>query len=457
MTLARERLENNLAHLSGQILRDGDSDYDEARRLRNALIDACPHVIVRARDASDVIRAVNFARDAGLDLAVRSGGHSFAGHSMVDDAVVIDLSQMKDIRIDPSRGIAWVQPGVTSRELADRSEPQGLVLSTGDVPSVAIGGLTVGGGIGYIVRKNGLTIDHLLSAEVVTADGRLLIASESENPDLFWAIRGGGGNFGIVTRYEFQLKPDAGIYGGLLVLPASRDAFKRYLDYAAGAPDELTTIGWISKLPPAPFIPEEKVGSVAMLLFIAYAGDPVEGEKVVAPLRALGEPIADLVQPAPYSFMLDLGEEGAMRNSIAARSMFTNSVPDDLIDASLEFAAKSNAPLGMVQYRPLGGAMSRFDQAATAFAHRDKAFMVSIVAEWETGVDGEEHNALMLESWEHMSGFGAGVYVNFLLDEGDDRIREAYPPETYARLARIKHKYDPTNLFRFNQNIKPQA
>ncbi|HVB64502.1 MAG TPA: FAD-binding oxidoreductase, partial [Nitrolancea sp.] len=424
---------------------------DESRQLVNVLFDRHPAYIVRAADAADVIRAVELARTNDLPLTVRSGGHSISGQSVADGSVVVDLSGMKAISVDPEQRTVWAQPGATTGDMCAAVQPHGLALSTGDTASVGLGGLTTGGGIGFLVRKHGLTIDSLRSVEVVTADGRLIVASANQHEDLFWAIRGGGGNFGIVTGFEFDLHPVGIVLGGALVLPVTPEVLRGYAEYAPTAPDELTTIASIMPAPPLPIIPAEAHGKPAFIVLVCYAGDIEEGQRAVAPLRALAEPIAELLVPMPYSALFDFTAAGSHRHAGTVKSGFLDGLSDGAIEAIVENVRTSFDPFAMIQIRALGGAMARVSNDATAFAHRDKSLFLALI---NTGVE-MENRKWVDELWSSLQPYTSGVYVNFLGDEGEDRIREAYPALTYARLAGVKLRYDPTNVFKFNQNIKP--
>jgi FAD/FMN-containing dehydrogenase len=434
----------------------GDADYDVARSLHDISFDREPWMVVRARSASDVVQAVRFARLHRLPLTARSGGHSVAGHSSIDGAVVVDVANMRGVYIDAEKKTARVQAGATSGDLAGPAHAYGLALSTGDTETVGIAGLTLGGGIGFIVRKYGLAIDNLLSVEIVTAEGRLIRASKDQHSDLFWALRGGGGNFGIVTEFEFQLAPVGAVYGGGLVLPATREVIRRYADYALTAPDELTTISQVMKAPPVPFIPEELWGETVFFIMLVYAGDMEDGERAVAPIRALAEPIADLVGPMPYPAIYQLTQAAAARHGAEVRSGFSAELPDDVIDSILERVSAGSAPLTMVQLRPLGGAFSAVAPGETAFAHRASSFLILVVAGWFDPQEGSSgHRQWALDTWDAIKHIRDGVYVNFVADEGEARVREAYPGATYDRLAEVKRRYDPNNIFQLNQNIRP--
>jgi FAD/FMN-containing dehydrogenase len=451
--------------LRGELLQPGDEAYGAARTVYWSHVDRYPALIVRAVDEIDVIAAVDYARETGVPLGVRSGGHSFAGHGLVDGGIVVDLSGLNSIRIDPVRRTARVQPGVTWLEYGRAAQAYGLATSSGDIGTVGVGGLTVGGGIGWMARKYGLTIDHLLSVDIVTADGRLLRASADEHPDLFWAVRGGGGNFGIITSLEFQLQPAGTILGGGVFYPATDAAriLRTAADYASQAPDELTVMLIVTHAPPAPYIPEERVGEPVVLVALCYCGDPAEGERVVAPLRALAEPIADTIAPMPYPGMFDLfpgmfgltADDELPSSRLAVRSMYLEELTVEVIETIVAHGARARAPFAMAEIRPLGGAMARVPVEATAFGHRDKQYMFAAIAEWDDPAEDEQHQEWAERFYKALRPHAAGVYVNFVQDEGEARVREAYQPAVYERLAAVKARYDPANLFRSNQNIKP--
>ncbi|MBX3070134.1 MAG: FAD-binding oxidoreductase [Thermomicrobiales bacterium] len=453
-------LENPLALLKDQVLGEvilpETDQYDAARAVGFFTVDRRPAVIVRPVTAEDVSTAVLFAQEHDLEIAVRSGGHSLAAHSVVQGAMVIDLSAMKKVKVDPLTQIARVQGGATSGDIVAAAQPLGLALSTGDTRSVGIGGLTTGGGIGLLARKHGLTIDSLVSAEVVLADGRIVRASETEHPDLFWAVRGGGGNFGIVTEFTFRLAQVGMVLGGLLVLPASPKLMREVLDYAYAAPDGLTVIADVMHAPPAPFIPEERIGERVAVLMVTWTGTLEEGLDAVAPLRALAEPVADTIAPIPYENMYLYTDQYSGQHGAAVRMMFADDVTDAMIDDVFEAMGTASSPATMMQFRAMGGAVSRVAEGATAFAHRSQKYFVSIINVWiDPADDPQVHRAWTDALFAKLQPCGRGAYVNFLEAEGETRVQDAYPAETYARLAAVKAIYDPQNVFHFNQNIKP--
>ncbi len=431
-----------------------DAGYDQARAVIYGGIDRRPAVTIRVADANDVARVVLLARETGQELAVRSGGHSLAGHSVSDGGIVLDLSDMKRLDIDAERRTAWAQTGLTAGEYTAAAGAHGLATGFGDTGSVGIGGLTLGGGVGYLVRKHGLTIDDLLAAEVVTADGRLLRVDTETHPDLFGAIRGGGGNFGVATRFQFRLHEVDTIVGGMLLLPATPDVIASFIAAAEAAPEELSTIANVMRAPPMPLVPAEQHGQPIIMAMLVYAGSVEAGERAVAPFRALAPPIVDMVQPMPYPKLYESAEPISATEE-AAHSTFVDAVDRPTAETILDHLQASTAPLAVAQLRVLGGAMARVPAEATAFAHRSSRIMVAVGAVYERAEEAAVHQA-----W--VDGFAAalrqgdrGVYVGFLGDEGQARIRQAYPESTWDRLVAIKGRYDPTNLFRLNQNIPP--
>ncbi len=442
--------------IAGDIVTPEDDTYEDARKVQLVQYDRRPRAIVRAADTADVAAAVRFARERGLPLAVRSGGHSVPGLSMVDDGVTIDLSGMKRVIIDPATGRARVQAGATSGDVAGPAHEHDLAITTGDTSSVGMGGLVTGGGIGYLARKYGLTIDNLISAQVVTADGEVRTASADANADLFWAIRGGGGNFGIVTEFELRLAPVGKILGGVIVFPATREVIRAYLDFMPTAPEGLTTLTDVMMAPPAPFIPEDRVGTPVMSVLVAWTGDFEEGERALAPLRAIAEPIADTVAPIPYPAIYQYTAHLEERHGVALRSMFADQFSDRAIDDALEALARATAPVTLLHIRGQGGAIARVPSDATAFAHRTQKYFIAVIAVWFPGDENAPtYKAWAAGLWHRIRPQGNGVYVNFLQNEEPERIGDAYPAATLQRLRTLKKKYDPQNMFRYNQNILP--
>jgi hypothetical protein len=450
-----EAIRSFAATLSGTIVLPGDGHYDEGRVTHNSRWDRHPALIVRAADAADVARTVSFASETGLELAVRSGGHSVAGHSTSEGGIVLDLSSMKGLLIDPERRLAWAQTGLTAGEVTKAAAEHGLAVPFGDTLSVGIGGITTGGGIGFLTRKHGLTIDTVVAAEVVTADARILTVDETHEPDLFWAIRGGGGNVGVVTRFVYGLVEVSMVIGGGLFLPATPETIAGVVREARRAPDGLTVIAMVMPAPPAPFIPPARVGEISLMVLGVFDGDAAAGQAAWAPLRALAEPIVDLVGPMPYPAIYQFTAQGEVQGGSSIRSWFQDDLDEADARAILGYLRHRSAPMAMAQLRILGGKMARVDPAATAFSQRDADVMIGVMALHEAGDDPAPHDAWTSAFSEAFAGRQTGVYANFLGDEGDERIRSAYPHGAYERLARVKARYDPHNLFRLNQNVRP--
>ncbi len=443
--------------IRGQVVLPGDPDYETAREAKNTIYNRKPAIIVRAEDAADVSRSITFARRFGLKLTVKGGGHSIGGHSVNNGGLVIDMRRMNNIRVDAENRTAWAQSGAVAREFLAAVEPYGLAVPFGDAGSVGLGGITLGGGIGYLVRKHGLTIDNLLGIEMVTADGQIIQATETENAELFWALRGGGGNFGVVTGFQYRLVEVPQIYGGALVLPATKDVIREYAKLSLEAPEELTSISMVIKAPPMPFIPEDKIGTPSLIVFTAYSGDIEKGPEAVAPLRALAEPIADTLGPMPLSGLYAYLEPAEAPARARVRSGFYDEINDDMLDATLAFIENGPASMNFLQLRPIGnGAMNRVSREATAFSHRDARYMLAIIDHWEDAEEDGENERWVDAFWESISGYRRGAYSNFLQDEGEARVRESYGAQAFERLAKLKLRYDPTNVFSGNENIKPQ-
>jgi FAD/FMN-containing dehydrogenase len=440
--------------LKGRVIEPGHPDYDEARTVFYGDVDRRPAAIVKAANANDVARVIAHAREAGRELAVRSGGHSIAGHGVTEGGIVIDLSDMKALDIDPVRRTAWAETGLTAGEYTTAAAKHGLATGFGDTGSVGIGGITLGGGVGFLLRKHGLTIDDLLAAEVVTADGDLLYTDHETQPDLFWAIRGGGGNFGVATRFHFRLHQLESFVGGMLFLPATPDVIASFVTEAEAAPEELSTIANVMTAPPLPFLPEEVQGQMILMAFVAYAGDAEAGERAIAPLRALAEPIADMVRPMSYAEMYP-PEEEEYRPVAVAKTMFVDSVGLGAAETIVERIQASDAMMAATQIRVLGGAMARVPADATAYAHRHSRIMVNVAAMYQRPEERPKHAAWVDALSGELLQDDSGAYVGFLADEGEDRVRAAYPGPTWDRLREIKRRYDPDNVFRLNQNIPP--
>jgi FAD/FMN-containing dehydrogenase len=444
------------ADLAGQVIGPDDSEYERARLVFLPQFDRRPAAIVRPAGANEVAYVVSLAREQGLELAVRSGGHSSAGHGVSEGGIVLDLSAMKAFEIDPDNRLAWAETGLTAGEVTTAAHAHGLAIGFGDTGSVGIGGLTLGGGVGYLVRKHGLTIDDLLGAEIVTADGRLLRADAEHHPDLFWAIRGGGGNFGVATRFHYRLHPVGTVTGGMLVLPATADVVAGFIAAAEAAPEELSTIATVMTAPPLPFLPEEHRGQLVLLAMLVHAGHPEEGERALAPFRTLATPIADLIRLMPYPEIYP-PDNADYRPLAAARTMFMDTIDRAVAEDILDRLRASTAPLRAAQLRVLGGAMARVPVDTTAFAHRQSKIMVNVAAIYGRADEAPVHEAWVSETAAALRQADAGAYVNFIGDEGEERVRAAYPGSTWERLAAVKRRYDPGNLFRLNQNIATEG
>ncbi|MBC7877859.1 MAG: FAD-binding oxidoreductase [Anaerolineales bacterium] len=434
----------------------GDAAYDKARAIFYGGVDRHPAAIIKVKNAAEVVQVILLAREHGLELAVRSGGHSGAGHSVTEGGIVLDLSNMKDLQIDLPSRTAWAETGLTAGEFTTATATHGLAVGFGDTGSVGLGGITLGGGVGFLVRKHGLTIDSLLAAELVTADGKILIVDSTNYPDLFWAIRGGGGNFGVVTRFRFQLHEVDKVYGGMLFLPATADVIASFMAAAESASEELSGIANIMPAPPMPFLAEEHHGKLVIMAMMVYAGDVANGEQVFAPFRALATPFADMLRPMSYTEMYPPEEGGDYHPVAAGRTMFIDHVDLAVAETILEHLKSSTAMMSVTQLRVLGGAMARIPEDATAFAHRKSKIMVNLAGLYGNPDEKPTHEAWVTEFAKAIQQSDKGAYVNFLGDVDEVQVRTAYPPDaTWDRLRKIKAQYDPTNLFHMNQNIKP--
>jgi FAD/FMN-containing dehydrogenase len=440
------------AAVTGRIVTPDAADYDEARAIASG-VDRRPAVIVQPVDAAEVARVVDLARTTGLQLAVRSGGHSTAGHSVCDGGIVLDLSAMRRLEIDAERRTAWAETGLTAGQYTYATAEHGLATGFGDTASVGIGGLTLGGGIGLLVRRHGMTIDSLLAADVVTADGQIRRVDADTHPDLFWAIRGGGGNFGVATRLQLRLLEVDEVYGGWLILPATEETVTGFVAAAEAAPEELTALADVMVAPPLPFLPPECHGRPVLIATLCHAGRAEDGEAVIAPFRGLADPIADMVGPMRYRDLLAADELPPHR--MAVRTRFLDGVDREAAAATLEQLHASTAMMCTVQLRVLGGAMARVPVDATAFAHRERRIMAMAGAMYVEAGEADEHEAWVSGAATALGGGDDGAYVNFLGAGEEDRMREAYPGATWDRLVAIKTRYDHTNLFRLNHNVPP--
>ncbi|HSI98384.1 MAG TPA: FAD-binding oxidoreductase [Gaiellaceae bacterium] len=443
-------LEQLRSELRGAVIGPADPEYDPARSVHNAMIDRRPAVIARCTGVADVRAALDFGLAHDLPIAVRGGGHNVAGKAVCDDGIVIDLSEMKGMRVDPESRIARAEAGLTWGEFDRETQAFGLATTGGEISTTGIAGLTLGGGIGYLHRKHGLTCDNLLSADVVTADGGFLKASETENADLFWGLRGGGGNFGIVTSLEYRLHPVAQVLAGPVLhrFGAARDVFELYRDYSLAAPDDVAALFALAALPD---------GEWAVLLFVCYCGPPEAAEKAVAEVRTFGHPLEDLIQPMSYCEVqaaFDADFPRGMKHYWKSSNVSTLS--NEAIDTMVAFVEAAPSVRPMVFLERFGGAVARVPDDATAFGHRDAEWDLVIASMWSDDAEQEAHIEWTRSFWEAMKPYSTeSVYVNYLGEEGEERVQAAYGKKHYSRLVELKRRYDPANVFRLNQNVKP--
>jgi len=452
-------VEELAASLRGELVRPGDASYDEHRKVWNGSIDRSPGLIARCAGVADVRAAVRFARERDLLVAVRGGGHSFPGLSVCDDGMLIDLGPMKGIRVDPDAGTVRAQAGVLLGELDRETQEFGLAVPSGIVTHTGVAGLTLGGGLGWIMRKYGLTIDQLKSVDMITADGEFVKASEDENADLFWGLRGGGGNFGIVTDFEFRLnRLGPYVVAGPVFWPMqdAPEVLRFYRDWIADCPDELMTIVVQRKAPALPVVPPDLVGKPVIAVTACYAGPIEDGERVVRPLKEFGSPVLDLCQPKPYLAHQKMFDPSFPHGwSYYVRACDVAELSDDVIDIVAEHGRRITSPISSIALWQMGGAVARVDDAATAFNGRQAGFTFNINGNSMTadGFDAERQWAR--DYWSALAPHHTSVYVNFLMEEGEERVRQAYGADKYDRLKTLKRRFDPTNFFRLNQNIKP--
>ena len=449
-----------LVGFRGELLRPADPGYDQARCLWNGAIDKRPALIARCTGAADVRAGIEHARASGLPLAVRGGGHNVAGTASCDGGLVLDLSPMKRIRVDPADNSAWVEAGLLWGELDQATQRFGLATTGGIVTHTGVAGLTLGGGIGWLMRKHGLTCDNLLAVELVTADGQLLRVDGRTHPELFWGLRGGGGNFGVVTAFRFRLHPvGPQVLAGPVLYPAERagQVLRGYRDWAAGSPDEVGTVVNLRLAPALPIIPERLHGRPVVTIACCYAGaDPTTGERLLAPVRRLGTPLLDLVSVKPYA-----AHQATFDATVPHglhywwRSQYLDELGDAAIGTLVDHAWDHRSPWSYTIMFQLGGAVRRLPEEATAFSGRGAGYALNINAVASDGDALPAQAAWARRTWEAMRPHGNGVYVNFLDREGNDRVRAAYGPAKYGRLVALKRAWDPGNLFRLNQNIAP--
>jgi FAD/FMN-containing dehydrogenase len=458
-TLISETINDLKSSVEGRVVLPYDSDYNEVREIWNAMIDRKPAVIVQCAEANDISQVIGFARKNGLEISIRGAGHNIAGNAVCDNGVMIDLSTLRNVRIDAQKKRAYVQPGATLADFDQAAQAHGLATPVGINSTTGISGLTLGGGFGWLTRKYGMTIDNLVSVEVITADGSRIRASENENADLFWALRGGGGNFGIVTEFEFNLHPvGPEILAGLIVFPFSqaKQVLTQYRKFVASIPEELNVWVILRKAPPLPFLPEHVHSKEVIVLPIFYVGDIAEGKKLIAPLRSFGDPCGEHIGVQPYVAWQQafdpLLTRGA-RNYWKSHN-FTE-LSDEALDTVVEFAGKLPSPQCEIFIGCIAGATNRVMPDATAYFHRDAKFVLNVHGRWDDVTHDEVCVSWAKEFFQAAAPYAsAGAYVNFLTEEEGDRVASAYG-SNYERLVQIKKRYDPENIFHLNQNIRP--
>ena len=448
-------------HVHGEVLSPGDDGYDEARSVWNAMIDRYPALVVRPSNTDDVVGAVDFARTHDLHIAVQGGGHNVAGNGVCEGGLLLDCSSMDSVEVDSAAKTARAEPGVTLGVFDRATQEYGLATPGGIVSSTGVAGLTLGGGWGWLSRSYGLTVDNLRSVEVVTADGSVVRASETEHPDLFWAVRGGGGNFGVVTSFEFELyEVGPTVLAGLLVYPfeVAGDLLRFHREFTTTAPDALCCYASVRTAPTISLLPEAVHGELVATLYLCYAGDVEAGERTIRSLREFATPLVDLVEPRPYVEFQRLFDDvypPGFRNYWKSGFVRRSGLSDDAIDTLLRHAETVPSPYTSVVVEHLGGAISSPDADATAYAHRDAGYAFNVFSRWELPEEDERQIAWTREFFAAMAPLlGEGVYVNFLGSEGDDRVRAAFG-DNYERLREVKRRYDPANVFRENQNVEP--
>ena len=446
----------DLPGLAGTILTPDDAGYDKARTLVYGGIDLRPGAIARVSTPDDIAGVIAYAREHGLELAVRSGGHSSAGHSSTEGGIVIDVRSLKSIDIDAAARTAWAGAGNTAVELLAALAPHKLVVGFGDAGTVGISGITLGGGVGYLTRKLGLTIDAVLAFELVTAEGELITADADNHPGLFWALRGGGGNVGVVTRIKFRLSPLEHFTGGMLMLPATPGNVAAFIAAAEAASEDVSTIANVMPAPPMPFLPPDQIGQMVIMGMLAYSGPASGAEAAIAPFRAIDTPLANFVKSGTYHEIMFPPENADYHPIAVALNLFVDRFGPAEAETAMGFLEEGDAPFRVIQIRVLGGAANRVAADATAYAHRDRSIMVNVAAFY----DGSEAERISKFAWvkdfaQALNPPDTAAYVNFIADEGAERVRDAYPEATWNRLRQIKRQYDPQNLFRRNHNIPP--
>ncbi len=456
--LEKPGIETLKASLRGELIQPDDDGYDAARKVYNAMVDRHPRLIVRCAGVADVIAAVNFARENKLTLSIRGGSHNVAGFAVCDDGLVIDLSRMRSVRVDPKKRTARAEGGCTWGDFDHATHAFGLATTGGILSTTGIAGLTLGGGFGYLTRKYGLSCDNLISVDVVTADGQFITASADENEDLFWGVRGGGGNFGVVTSFEYKLHPVSTVLGGPVLYPIEKtgEVLRFFRDYMATAPEDLGAVFAFLIAPAAPFIPEPLHGVTMCAIIACYSGPMEKAEEVVKPIRQFGPPALDLLGPIPYPVlqsMFDALLPPGLQHYW--KSDFAKELTDEAIEGHVKHGPKVPTVESTMHLVPIGGALQRVGKDETAFNYRDAQFVHVIAAMYPNPADTPKNMEWVREYWSALHPYSAeGTYINFMMDEGEERIRAAYR-ENYERLVALKNKYDPTNLFHMNQNIKP--
>jgi FAD/FMN-containing dehydrogenase len=447
------------AQFRGELVVPGMADYDKARQIWNAMIDRRPALIARCKSAADVVQAVKFGRKHALLVSVRGGGHNIAGNAVCDDGLMIDLSLMKNVKVDPKARKAAVEPGCTLADFDAAAQAHGLATPLGINSTTGVAGLTLGGGFGWLSRKHGMSVDNLVSADVVTAEGRQMHASETENADLFWGLRGGGGNFGIVTRFEFQLHAvGPNVLSGLIVFPfaQAKTVLTQFARFTETMPDDLNVWMFTRKAPPLPFLPESAHGKEMIALVLCYAGDPAKGEKLIEPLRSFGTPLGEHVGVQPYTAwqqafdpLLTPGARNYWKSHNFAQ------LGEGAIDAIIQYAGKLPSPHCEIFVGTIGGGTARVAPDAMAYSSRDAKYVLNVHGRWDSAAEDEPCIAWAREFFAKTQPFASGgAYINFLTQDEAERVEFAYG-SVYKRLAALKKKFDPTNFFRMNQNIKP--
>jgi FAD/FMN-containing dehydrogenase len=457
--ISDETMDRLKGTVKGRIVLPSDESYDEVREIWNAMIDRRPAVIVQCAEADDVSHAILFARENGLEISIRGAGHNIAGNAVCNDGVMIDLSTMTNVRVDAEKKRAYVEPGATLADFDEAAQAHGLATPVGINSTTGISGLTVGGGFGWLTRKYGMTIDNLVSADVITANGEKIRASENESADLFWAIRGGGGNFGVVTQFEFELHPvGPEILAGLLVFPfdQAKQLLTRYREFVESAPEELNVWVVLRQAPPLPFLPEDVHGREVVVFAIFYAGDAAEGERLIEPLRSFGDPHGEHIGVQPYTEWQQAFDPlltAGARNYWKSHN-FTE-LSDGALDSMIEFAGRLPSPQCEIFIGLISGAANRVPPEAMAYGHRDVKFVLNVHGRWDDATDDERGIAWAREFFKASAPYAsAGAYVNFMTEEEGDRVEAAYG-SNFNRLVQIKKQYDPENVFHLNQNIKP--